>query len=314
MKYIEFINGLIRKNVSEKDNLVLFGQNISTGSCLSGLTRHLEVKNNSMILNSTNSENVLTGVGFGLMINGVSSVFFMKQLDFLLLGMDHLVNTYNFIRRKDPNVSFTIMPCIVDHGYQGLQSSFNNFGDLCSSARIRGFTVTNKIDAEQIINSELVSPGFRIIGVSTRLFKGELAEIEKIYSNQNNTLFQYTQGNDVTIVCFNFSFQYGLELHNQMRQRGMQSSLFSVNIVTPTNWDKIIEDARNTKSLIIIDDSKSENLSCSALLNDALLKCELKHHKVIKRDMSKDWLSPNHDRLEIDYEGIMNGLLSNRNL
>ena len=38
-----------------------------------------------------------TGVGFGLMLRSVNSVFFMKQFDFLLLGIDHLVNTYNII-------------------------------------------------------------------------------------------------------------------------------------------------------------------------------------------------------------------------
>lgn len=309
MKYIEYVNELIRKKVSEENNIVLFGQNISAGSCLSGLTRHLKVKSNSMIINSPNSENVLTGIGFGLMINGVSSVFFMKQLDFLLLGMDHLVNTYNFIRRKDPKASFTIMPCIVDHGYQGLQSSFNNFGDICSIARIKGLTITNKADAEQILNSELVSPGFRIIGVSIRLFKKELIDIGKMYSSPDSSLFQYKQGDRATIVCFNFSLPYGLELHNKMKNAGMQSSLFSVNLATPTNWDKIIEDVRNTKNIIIIDDSKSENLSCNSLLNEALVKCELKNHIVVKRDMSKDWLSPNHDELEINYERIISEVL-----
>ena len=86
MKYIEFINNLIKQEVSGAENLVLFGQNISAGSCLGGLTRNLSVSNNSKIINSTNTENSLCGFGFGLMMNGVSSVFFMKQLDFLLLG------------------------------------------------------------------------------------------------------------------------------------------------------------------------------------------------------------------------------------
>ena len=54
----------------------------------------------SRIVNSTNAENSLCGFGFGLMIRGASAVFFMKQLDFLLLGIDQLVNTYNIIRNS----------------------------------------------------------------------------------------------------------------------------------------------------------------------------------------------------------------------
>ena len=79
------------------------------------------------------SSSTLHTIIFGLMLNNVSSVFFMKQLDFLLLGIDHLVNTYNIIRsvKKYLKSSFTIMPIIVDNGFQGPQSSFNNFGDIC---------------------------------------------------------------------------------------------------------------------------------------------------------------------------------------
>ena len=98
MIYLNFINEQIRSTIEKNDNLVLFGQNISAGSCLGGLTKNLKVNENSKIINSTNSENSLCGFGFGMMMNNVSSVFFMKQLDFLLLGIDHLVNTYNIIR------------------------------------------------------------------------------------------------------------------------------------------------------------------------------------------------------------------------
>ncbi len=149
MKYLDFINEQIRSTVEKTDNLVLFGQNISAGSCLGGLTKNLRVKTNSKIINSTNSENSLCGFGFGMMMNNVSSIFFMKQLDFLLLGIDHLVNTYNIIRnmKKDIQSSFTIMPIIVDNGFQGPQSSFNNFGDICSIARIEGRTISTKFEA-----------------------------------------------------------------------------------------------------------------------------------------------------------------------
>ena len=304
MKYVEFINELIRKKVSETENAVLFGQNITAGSCLSGLTKNLKVRK-GIIINTPNSENTLCGMGFGLMLSGVPSIFFMKQQDFLLLGIDHLANTYNFIRRKKPSSSFTIMPVVIDQGYQGLQSSLNNFGDFCSIARVPGFAITNKVDAQDIINSQLVSPGFRIIGVSQRLFNQELLEVEKVYSNKESTIFQYTEGNDVTIVCFNFSFPYGFELHNKLKEKGINSSLFSVNSPTPIQWDKIIEDLQKSKKLVLIDDSKSENLSCYNFLAEASEQCQMDNKIIIKRDFLEDWLSPILDQLKINYDNIV---------
>lgn len=309
MRYVDFINRIIVDKVLESERIVLFGQNISAGSCLSGLTRNLKVNKNGLIINTPNCENTLCGIGFGLMINGVSSIFFMKQQDFLLLGIDHLVNTYNIIRQNKPLASFTIMTIVVDSGYEGPQSSLNNFGDFCSLARIPGFTITNKIDAEEIINSHLISPGFRIIGVSQRLFKKDIIEVQKIYSNKDYTLFQYTEGNDATIVCFNFSFPYGLELYNKLKEKGINSSLFSVNAVTPIKWGEIIENVKRTKNIIIIDDCKSETLSCYDLLSSIFDECKIENKMVIKRNYSNNWLCPNPDQITVDYNYIINKLL-----
>ena len=78
MKYVEYLNSLIKEEVINKNQLIIFGQNIDAGSSLSGLTRDLSIKNNGLIINSQNSENTLVGSGFGLMLNNVSSIFFMK--------------------------------------------------------------------------------------------------------------------------------------------------------------------------------------------------------------------------------------------
>ena len=49
------------------------------------------------MFNTQNFEASLIGFGFGLMISNVSSVYFAKQLDFIILGLDHIVNTLNSV-------------------------------------------------------------------------------------------------------------------------------------------------------------------------------------------------------------------------
>jgi pyruvate dehydrogenase E1 component beta subunit len=237
-------------------------------------------------------------------MNGVPAVFFMKQQDFLLLGIDQLVNTYNIIRREAPKASFTIMPAIVDSGYEGPQSSLNNLSDFCSIARIPGYTVTNKIEAEEIIDKHLIAPGFRIIGVSQRLFKTELIDIPCLYMNEDRSLFQYTAGEDVTIVCFNLSFPYGLELYHRMLKKNIKASLFSVSASMPIPWDEIMADVQTTKQVVIIDDSKSVHASWQTLLNALYEKRILEKHVVIARSFEGYWCRPQHDQLEIDYDHI----------
>ncbi len=313
MKYLEFVNTLLKNEVSKHEKLVLFGQNISAGSSLGGLTRGLSVRPSSKIINSTNSENTLCGFGFGMMINGISSIFFMKQLDFLLLGIDHLVNTYNIIRnmKLGNGSSFTIMPIVVDNGYQGPQSSLNNLPDFCSIARIPGFSITNKWDAERIISKELVSPGFRIITVSQRLFKEDLLSPEEVhYSNNDNTVFQFSTGKDATIVCFNFSFPLGWSLYQELKKNNIDASIYNVTSAVPANWHKIIENVQSSKKLIIIDDTKSRNLACDALVTDVCGTVDLKKKIIIKRELGHDWLNPISDIMELDMKHVVNELTS----
>ena len=306
MKYIEYINQQIRNTVKDPENLVLFGQNITAGSCLGGLTKGLSVNTTSKTINSTNSENSLCGFGFGLMINDISSVLFMKQLDFLLLGIDHLVNTYNNIRSNstNPKASFTIMPIIVDNGYQGPQSSLNNLADVCSIARISGYTISTKAEADKLISTKLISPGFRIIGISARLSKEEIINVQPIRENQDTSLLQYSRGTDVTIVCFNFSFSIGLKILENLKNDGIESSIFNITTLTPINWGEILENVKKTKKIIIMDDSKSQNLACENLIVYLHDNCDSFKKIILKRQIENNWLHPISDEIVIDYQKI----------
>lgn len=312
MKYLELVNQTIRDVVAKPENLVLFGQNITAGSCIGGFTKGLQVKDSSLMINSTNSENSLCGFGFGMMINGISSIFFVKQLDFLILGIDHLVNTYNIIRnQKLPHdSSFTIMPVIMDSGYQGPQASFNNLSDMCSIARISGFCITTKWEIEKILSKYMISPGFRIIAVSQRLFKEELISPEKLhYVNDDCTLFQYSNGNDATIVCFNFSFPQGYELFEELKKNDINSSIFNVTSANPINWEQIIKNLSNTKKLIILDDSKCLNHSYDSLLA-SIPQNSIEKKIVLNKSISDDWLNPISDKMEIDLKNVLSELTS----
>ncbi|AJM91279.1 transketolase C-terminal domain-containing protein [Nitrosopumilus piranensis] len=308
MKYIETVNDQIKNIVSKEDNLVLFGQNISAGSCIGGLTRGMNVKTTSKVINSTNSENTLCGFGFGLMLNEVSSVFFMKQLDFLLLGIDQLVNTFNNIRNTNSDLksSFTIMPVIVDNGFQGPQSSLNNFADFCSIARIPGYAISTKYETEKIIGTKLVSKGFRILGISQRLVNTEIIDINPIKENSDFSVVKYTDGCDVTIVCFNFSFEKGIVIQKELEKNGISSSIFNVTSMTPCNWKHIIDNVKITNKIIVIDDSKSENLLCYNLISEIHDKCHLKKKIILTKEILSNWLCPIPDEMKVDVKEIVN--------
>ncbi len=311
MTYYERINGLLRNEVAKPERIVLFGQNIAAGSCLSGLTRGLSVKPGGRVINTTNSENSLVGFGFGLLLGGVSGVFFMKQMDFLLLGIDQLVNTYNVIRSaKGGNIgSFTIVAVVVDSGYEGPQSSLNNFADFCSIARVPGYAVTNETDAEYLISKHLTRPGFRIIGVSQRLKGREIIQSAKpLAIVGDGAIFQYSDGNDVTLVSFNFSFPQANALRETLEREGIRTAHFNVNAELAGNWELIRKSVTKTKKLVVVDDSKSAHIPADALLAELCTEVEVRKKIVLKRDMNGDVFKPVSDVFELDEEKIIHEL------
>lgn len=297
MNYINYINKLLFKKISKKNNFVIYGQNILTGSCIGGFTKNLKNIKNCNSFNTPNSENTLCGMGFGLLINGVSSIFFMKQEDFLLLGVDQLVNTNNYLKQINPKASFTIMPVTVDSGYEGIQASFNKLSELCYLADCKGYTLSSKNEADHILTNIFKENGMRIVTVSQRLFKSEIID----YANHviiDDCIFKYKDGKNVTIVCVNFALPQGIDLSNRLNKKSISSSIYNITAAHSSNYDKIIKDIYKTKRLIIIDDSKSQ-INTTQSLQILAYQSGIKSIKIFKRDFLKNIDKPHADIFEI---------------
>ena len=307
MTYVSQINAIFGEKLAVENNLVVYGQNVAAGSCLSGLTRGFLETPGSTVLNTPNSENALVGAGFGLMLKGFNAAYFMKQQDFLLLGCDQLVNSWNILRRRGLSTSFTIVTIIVDSGFEGPQSRLNNFADFCSMAHVRGIALSNEWEARQIIDAEFVSSGFRIIGVSQRMFGRELPEIPTPPNKlANGDIYCYGCGDDLTIVSVNFAFERALEFWTRCAELNLSASLYSVPVVVPQAWDEIISDVAHTGRLVIVDDSKSWNRPTDRLLYEIALTNPNAKCVSTARAFTEDALRPNEDDMVIDEAQILN--------
>lgn len=307
--YITSLNQMIAVRCAKIPRGVLFGQNINAGTFISGLSKNLTVAEGGRIMNNANCENTLCGVGFGMMLGGVHSVYFVKQLDFMLLGLDHFVNTFNFIRcSRDPKTlgSFQIILLVCDQGLQGPQSSFDSYGDFCSIARIPCYSLTNSQDSADILDTQLAVPGFRMFALSSRLCKTEFLSLQKVYRSDDCSVFQYSEGRDATIVGFNFSLYEGHQLLQKMQAQGMTASLFSANYAPEPSWDRIIESVAKTRRLVVLDDSKSVHLPCYKLI-DAIHQSGVTFRRAVVTRQEIDF-GMTDDRFLVDYDAFLTSL------
>lgn len=309
--YIQSVNELIMQKMETIPEAVLFGQNCNNGTFISGLTKNIRCHETSRIMNNPNVENSLCAMGFGMMMAGTSSVYFVKQLDFMLLGIDHFVNTYNFIRcSRNLNElgSFSIIMFVCDQGMQGPQSSFNNYAEFSSIARVPCYSITNSQDAPRILETT-TQPGFRMIGLSSRHSKTDFLDLEHINSTEDLAVLQYSEGADATIVCFHFSLAEGLKLKDSLAEKGINASVFSANYVPDADWSMIKQSVANTGKLVVMDDSKSVNIPAHKLLDSCYADgLQFKRVLVTRPDDLSFGVDP--ENFEVDYDGVIAQLTS----
>ncbi len=240
--------------------VLLYGENIDTGSRVAGLARGLKVNPAGRILNVGNCELTHIGLGLGIMLDGGQAVLFMKQLDFLLLGMDQMVNTFAVMRSCRPAStlgSFTIFVIVCDQGYQGPQSSLNAAGDFAAMANIDAYCLNGTEDVSRVVHDQFVAPGFRMVCVSQRLFGAPALDLPIEARAADDSMFKYRSGDDLTLLSYNFALRDTLALADRLRDRGIRSDVFHVNYVPAMKIDMLMESCVRTGRLVLIDDSKA---------------------------------------------------------
>ena len=252
MRIIDLFNKILISNL-KKENTILFGQNITTGSRIAGMTNNIDKLKNCKIINMPNSENSLIGYGCGIMINNKSSIYFAKQLDFLLLGMDHIVNTINMSLIKGSFGSFKIITYIVDSGYEGPQSRLHNLSEIQSLSKINSRYLVFKDDIETSL--KVSKNGLSILCLSQKYSRFNF-DVKKIKRTSNDDVFHYSAGEYITILGIGFS---GYKIINDIRKKKIKNADFFL-IVNPKTikLNHFYKSLKKTKKLIIFDDSKSD--------------------------------------------------------
>jgi len=190
-----------------------------------------------------------------------------------MLGIDHFVSTYGSIRAtryQQPLGSFTIVTAIYDQGFQGPQSSFRGLGEICSMSGVSGFLLQELSDARKIVAEEISKPGIRFLALSQRLAGEELFETSIVNAAQDNSVIQYRSGDDATIACFGHSLTQGRSIVNLLSEQRLTPSLFSFNYVEDADWEIAIQNASQSKKLIIFDDSRSTTSLAFRFLTEVL--------------------------------------------
>ena len=320
MDYVTQVNEALRAELAKFDSSVVYGQNVNAGSRLGGLAKGISDISGCKVINTPNVENSLVGMGFGLMLSGTPSVFLMKQQDFVLLGVDHLVNTWNALRSRGPFVPFVIGMIVVDSGWEGPQSSFNNTSGLATLTRIPAYFPTGAAEIPLAL-TRAFQGGPAIIAVSQRMFKEEPVFAESdtsITASDSYVVYRDEAALEtaptLVILCTNFSIDYAWLFRQNAKERGFTVTVVNYFASIDEADTPILQMCSKAETVVVFDDTKSR------LGKGTQIAMELGAHlpsnviKTVFRKDSSEWHLPHKDVLSVDSASIFDGkLLGTRN-
>jgi hypothetical protein len=304
MDYITTVNSLLKKELSKHNTSVVYGQNINAGSRLGGFAKGLDSVEGCEVINTPNVENSLVGMGFGLMLKNIPSVFMMKQQDFLLLGVDQLVNTWNALKSRGPFVPFVIAMIVVDNGWEGPQSSFNNTNSLAKLSELK-CSIINGFDVSEKAINQAFSGGPSLLAISQKMFKVENPGVHDIYSkaeNSNYNLYvsKFIQAKKIVFISINFTGENCLQIGKNAFDLGLNISLFLFNTNRYSIQESDLELIKEADQVIIFDDSKSAASGANELIFQISRYISVEKIQWIIRDDYEKWYVPNADSLSYE--------------
>ena len=315
MDYITTVNGLLKKELANHTKSVVYGQNINAGSRLGGFAKGLDSIEGCEVINTPNVENSLVGMGFGLMLKNIPSVFMMKQQDFLLLGVDQLVNTWNAIKSRGSFAPFVIAMIVVDNGWEGPQSSFNNTNSLAKLSDLK-CSIVNGFDVSEKAIHQAFAGGPSLLAISQKMFKVENPEVFDIYNkvestNYNLYVSKYVKAKKIVLISINFTGENCLQIGKNAFDLGLSISLF----LFYTNHYSILESdlklINEADQVIIFDDSKSMASGTNELVFQISRYISVEKIQCIVREDHEKWFVPNIDSLSYDNaNSLLNKMLS----
>ena len=261
--YVQAANANLRLQLQMQPSVVVFGQNVDAGSRLAGLAASFSTLDGVKVINSTNSENTLVGSGFGLMLREQPSLLLLKQADFLLLGIDQLVNTWNALRHSRSYVPFVIGVIVVDSGWEGPQSGFNNTSGIASLAGMPWYTPTGSRELE-LACAGAFGGGPQILAFSQRLFRDDVIADESDAEAPHSNCVSYRFNVDgpprrkVLIFSLNFSLPQCLHLARTLRDASDTEVTVLSMFKGPVNTDAGLDDlTQGADEILIVSDEKN---------------------------------------------------------
>ena len=255
--FAKAINIALHEVMIENQNSVCMGLGINDPKRIFNTTEGLLEKfGEQRVIEPPTSENALTGISFGMSLQGYSVCLTHQRFDFALLSFDQIINSvakWSFMFDKDFKTSLLIR-LIIGRGWgQGPTHSQSYHSFLSSIPGINVYYPTSPLSAYRTIKTGM-SSGVPSIMIEHRwLHQTQSSETLNVNIEILNNLQIISQGDDLTLFTYGYMVPEAIKAVEYCKKFNINLELIIIESLNNFDLDILFRSIAKTKNIILIE-------------------------------------------------------------
>ncbi len=251
------INEALHQLMSEDPSVFLIGQGVKSpwyvGNTARGL---LEKFGPQRVIDTPVSENAVTGAAVGAALVGMKPVVVHPRLDFMLYGLDPIINeaaNWHYMFGGGSPVPVVVWGIINRGGEQAAQHSQALQSIFAHIPGLKVVMPSTPLDAKGLMIAAVRDPN-PVIYLDDRWLYGLEGEApEEMYEIPIGAGRICRAGRDATVAATSFMVQEALNAARKLGEEGIDLEVMDLRSLKPLDTDMLFESVRKTGRLVVAD-------------------------------------------------------------
>jgi pyruvate dehydrogenase E1 component beta subunit len=201
---------------------------------------------------------VIIGSATGAAMAGMRPIVEMMTINFMLLGMDQVVNhaaKMSYMSNGQIKVPLVIRAVTGGGGRLGATHSQNFEGWYASVPGLKVCVPSDPYDALGLLRTAIADPN-PVIFAEHSLLYGKRGEVpDEHYTVPMGQAAVRREGTDITLATYGRMVYTSLEAADRLAQRGVEAEVIDLRTLQPLDTDTIVQSVEKTNRVVIVEEN-----------------------------------------------------------
>lgn len=259
LRYIQAVNAALRWSLAERDDTIIFGEDVAIPGGPFGATKGLYNEFGvGRIFDTPITEQAFMGMALGAAMTGLRPIAEIMYVDFAFVAMDQIVNQIATARYASAGRAGAPLVIRTQQGYSPGSCSQHSHSAEAYFAHTPGLRVglpSTADDAYQMLRSAVVSDDPVVIMETRMLYptKGVVhldAPVEPVGGAK-----VLRPGTDLTIVSWGSMVGAGMAAAHLLEAEGVSAEVVDLRWLSPLDMDTVLASVAKTGRLVIVHEA-----------------------------------------------------------